>query len=662
MLRLPLLLACSFAAMAQTMPQAMPQQEPMDAAMQQLWRGRPNLGAEELTAARNHARDLLQHAPVDSPRFPGWVQGVAQEFQNSDLHAQARAILLEALERTTPLGNSHPSHTAILAMLGDSWLQDGNLLKAVGYLEQSAAAQSVAPPPAAEPVMSGFIVRVYRGAGGFAGRDFAASGVYAYTHLASVYQRLGRPDAVAAIAVKIRALAANDESALARFYEEHAQFDEAAAIYKKLAEQATDAQAGTAAWQSLANLYAVQERYTDAAAAMQKAIAAAQSVDNPGVRIPAAWMHQNLASYLRQAGKLDQADLVYQQILQQNRGDPQENQFLGTYAQYLAETQRGEQGESLLKDYLAQHPAMPPELKWQVLYTLANVARTANLKGAEEYQNAAIALQPASFVRPANEVRIEDELLKAQATLQAIDTAAHATDGEQSWWIVSQIARALAAHHEPAKAEQVFQRLLALGQRRSADRMQTLTAAAQSYANFLSSQPDRLADVPAAIEQYRRVLTDANGPDSASLAEPVRMTLQFEQSHSQWDKADASARELLELQESLSGNTSEHYLADLQSVARMYESAGDSVRALALFRKAIPIADLLVPHTNDWNRSQTRMETALVLARLGQFDEAETLGQQAITLQSAPRTPAPPLSQQLEQIRQMKQAAATAAR
>ena len=92
------------------------------------------------------------------------------------------------------------------------------------------------------------------------------------------------------------------------------------------------------------------------------------------------------------------------------------------------------------------------------------------------------------------------------------------------------------------------------------------------------------------------------------------------------------------------------------------KSAGDSIRALALFRKAISIADLLAKPNNDWNRSQTRMETALVLARLGQFDEAETLGEQAIKLQSTPRTPAPPLSQQLEQIRQMKQAAATAAR
>ncbi len=42
-----------------------------------------------------------------------------------------------------------------------------------------------------------------------------------------------------------------------------------------------------------------------------------------------------------------------------------------------------------------------------------------------------------------------------------------------------------------------------------------------------------------------------------------------------------------------------------------------------------------------------------------QFDEAETQGEEAAALQQPPRAPQPPLAQQLEQIRQMKQAAAT---
>jgi Flp pilus assembly protein TadD len=114
------------------------------------------------------------------------------------------------------------------------------------------------------------------------------------------------------------------------------------------------------------------------------------------------------------------------------------------------------------------------------------------------------------------------------------------------------------------------------------------------------------------------------------------------------------------LQESLSGDTSEPYLGDLQTAARMYEAAGDSARALPLFRKAITIADSLAVPNNDWRRSQARMDAALALARLGQFDEAETLGEEAVAMQRTMRTPMPPLAQQLEQIHRMKQAAVTA--
>jgi len=86
----------------------------------------------------------------------------------------------------------------------------------------------------------------------------------------------------------------------------------------------------------------------------------------------------------------------------------------------------------------------------------------------------------------------------------------------------------------------------------------------------------------------------------------------------------------------------------------------DSVRALPLRRKTVTIADLLATPNNAWLRSQTRMDVALALARLGQFDEAETLGEEAVVLQRTMRTPRPPLEQELELIRQMKQAAATA--
>ena len=631
MLRVSLFLVCSLAALGQPSPR----QNPMDAAIQAVQQARNTGHTEEIAALREHAHALLQRVPAGSPQFANWVHQVADLYRspnrNANWNAQARAILQEALARTGPLGDSHPSRFAMLDALGWSWRQDGNLLKAAGYLEQAAAAQPATP-----------------------------SAVYTYTSLASLYRQLGRPDAVNAMAVKIRALASNNQTALAQFYEQQGQLDEAAAIYRTLAEQ-SDPQARSNALQSLAYVYARQEHYADAVAATQQVIAALQSSDNPGIRDQALWMRQNLARYMRQAGEVDQAEQVHQQFVQENRGGPQESLTMTMYAQFLSETKRAAQGESLLRDYLAGHANLDWWQKMDVLFNLSNLARSqGDSQRGDEYQKAGTALQPPQS--PTGRILIGDELQKVQQAvnqhrwdeayplaLHVIDNAAQAADGQQVQWVMPPMAQQLAANKEPGKAEHLFQRLLALARNWSADNPQPLIAITQSYARFLMSQPDRLGEVPAAIEQYRSVLTDANGLESASLAEPVRLKIDFALSQSQWERAAGSVRDLLQLQESLTGNTSEPYLGDLQIAARVYQGAGDSLRALALRRQAVTIADLHAS-SDDWRRAQTRMDVALLLAQLGQFDEAESTGEEAVALQ-------PRLTQQLEQIRQMKGAA-----
>jgi tetratricopeptide (TPR) repeat protein len=387
-------------------------------------------------------------------------------------------------------------------------------------------------------------------------------------------------------------------------------------------------------------------------------------------------MRQNLAGYMREAGQLEEADQVYQQILQESHGGPLETQMLGMYAMHLGQTERGAQGVSLLKEYVAENANLDPQQKMTVLFNLANVTRTmGDSRAAEEYEHAGQALQPLPPPPPEGQTRIGEEVQKAQAALNenrvddayslvlhSIDAAAQASDGQQVEWLGPQLAHALAAHKEPAKAEQLFRRLFALAQDWSVNNVQPLIGVTQNYARFLMNQPDRLGDAPAAIEQYRRVLTDANGVDSASLAEPLRMRMELESSRSQWENADASSRELLQLEESLNGNTSDPYLTDLQNVARMYAAAGDGARTIALLRKAVAIADLLATPNDDWRRSQTRMDAARALANLGQFDEAETLGEEALALSRTMPIPRPPLAQELEQIRFMKQNAAGANR
>jgi tetratricopeptide (TPR) repeat protein len=178
--------------------------------------------------------------------------------------------------------------------------------------------------------------------------------------------------------------------------------------------------------------------------------------------------------------------------------------------------------------------------------------------------------------------------------------------------------------------------------------IQPLLTVAQSYAQYLMSQPGRANDVPAAIERYRDALLQAHGSDSAQTLEALRMTINFQRSQAQWQQAAISTQELLKQQESFTGNTSEPYLSDLEIAAGVYESAGDHQRALPLRRQAVTIADLVAaPNANDWSRAWARISLARVLARLGQFDEAESVARQAVALQKG-------LEADLAQIRKMK--------
>jgi hypothetical protein len=648
----------------------------MDTAIQAVWQARAMGRSAEAAEALAQVRQQLQRTPADSARFSTWARQVAELYQQVGWNARARGTLQGALDRTAPLGDSHPTRSELWHSLGDFWWQDGNLLKAAACLEQAAAGQAAAAPGATAPRFGAQAVRVF-GQGAYAirmsgpNRGVAyGSGMFLYARLADLYQQLGRPDAVAAVALKIRELGADDQGALAQFFAQHGQVDEAAAVYKKMAEQSGDAQARGNAWHMLANLHASQEHYADAIGAMQKAIAAVEAADSPEIRGQAIWMRQNLARYLQQANLTDQADQIYAQLLTETRGKPEENQVLGNYSQHLAQTQRAAEGENLLKQYLAG-PDLEPPMQMNTLYQLSNVARmSGNEKRAQEYQQAAEALQQRSFASNEGQVRIAEEVRKAEKALsqqrmdeayglavQAIDRAAQAEDGQQVDWLVPQVANRLVAEHETAKADLLFRRLFAQAQERRPQNLQPLIAAAQNYARYLITQPGREDETAAAIDEYRNVLVEANGTDSGSMALPLRLRIEWERTRGQWQKAAASAQEMLELQETLSGNTSAPYLDDLQNLARVYEAAGNAERGAVLLQKAVAIADRNDSPDSAWQRSATRMEAAMALARLARFDEAEALAQEGVALAGKARVPRPQPDQELEQIRQMRRAA-----
>lgn len=671
--RLPLLLVCSLTAAAQMRGQL--QLDPMGAAIRDIESAQRAGNYDEAVARREEARALLQHTPADSPQFAGWAQQLSSSYQNSGLNAKGRAVLEEALSRTAALGESNAAHISLLSSLGYAWQRDGSLLKAVSYLERSAAAEAAAPPPPPSPdgpravMVSGRFSRTMY-------PNRMGNLLNIYQNLAGIYRQLGRPDAIASIMTKLKAALGSNPMMLAQAYEQQDQLDEAAAILKQVAENPSDPAASVTAWQELANLDARQEHFSDAVDHMQKALAVVQSSSQPGIRSQAFWIRNSLAGYLRNAGMADQAEQAYRQLVQDYQGQPYEVQAVGSYAQFLSSTNRGSQGQSLLQQYLSS--ASDNQQKMAAYFQLSNLARNnGDSKAAEQYQAEAQALLPVHLptgdLNP-GDTHVGAELEQAQKAinahqlddayrlaLHAVDSATYGAAANQFEWRIPSIANAFANNHESAKAEQLFRRLIAFAQTNSAYNGQQLINTLQSYARFLMGHKDRAGDVPAAIEAFSSASVSANGPESASVAEPLRLKLEFARDQSQWGAADAAARELLQLQESLTGNTSQPYLRDLQQAALTYEAAKEYARALPLRRQAILVADLVAPpnRTPDWQRAQTRMDTAMTLAHLGQFDEAESLAEEAATMRAAQRSPRPPMSPEVGQIRQMKKAALT---
>jgi hypothetical protein len=562
---------------------------------------------DEAAARRDDARALLNRTPVEAPQFVSWAQQVVQLYQGAGMNVQARTILQEALARAGKLGESHPTRIMLLNMLADSWQQDGSLLKYVAYLEQAIAAQEAAravkaPAPAAEAGSQWFNSRVT--VTGCCQSRFEAvpNTTYPYQRLGDAYQRLGRPEAVAGVVAKMRALVKNNDSELAAFYEWQGQFDEAAAIYRKRAEQASSPQEAAGFLQRVSNLYAREQRHAAAAATLQQAVAGLEASGNPQAHDQTTWMRQNIVNLMRQAGQTGLAD-------QNNR-------------QLLAERQ----------DYRAFHADLPV-----VNFPNGKVPIGEELARAQS---------------AAREGKVDDAFTLG---LHAIDAASGAADRQEISWEVPSIANAMVQRKQPALAEQLFQRLLGAVRICSSDDLQPLLNAARAYQQFLMAQPDRYAEVPAAIERYRDLLISANGADSGQVTQALRLTIDFERFHGSKGKALRATQDLLALEESLSGRTSEPYLQVIELLAQVYQLIGDAGAALPLQRQAVAIADL-VYRPNDIQRAQRRSNLAFALARQLQFDEAEDLAAEAIAIGQSARPPAD-LANQLQQIRQMRKAA-----
>jgi hypothetical protein len=224
--------------------------------------------------------------------------------------------------------------------------------------------------------------------------------------------------------------------------------------------------------------------------------------------------------------------------------------------------------------------------------------------------------------------------------------------------VVTSVAGSLAARKGDDKAGQLYQRLFSLVEGWSADSLQPLLTVTENHTRFLIGQRARWAEVPAAIERYRTLLITAHGAESGSLGDALRMTINFERNRHAPPMSLTPAEDLLALEESLSGTTSEPYLRALRDLAQVYDYNRDRERSLPLRLQMVALADRVF-NANDPQRGSVRTEAAMALAAQGQFDEAERLAAEAVAIGQVLKGQGPwneQFNRSLQQIGQMRAA------
>ena len=677
--RTPLLLFCSAVACFAQAPL-----DPFDQIMRSYQDAQMRRNFPEAVARRDDAEALLSKVPLDSPVFLNRTQSVSQMYQSAGHPAQARKVLQEALARAESLGESSQVRIQLLDILAGYWHQEGNLLKALSYREKVVAVVEAAPPGATTSTnlranVASFVFqsgpnRVYS-----AGRS-VNNNFFHYQQLADLYHQLGRPEAEAKVLAKMRSLMQSDPGALAGSYQREGDLDKAIALYQQQIQQAA-ANPKAQPWeiagplQAIAGIYQGQERWQEAAAAIDQAVTRLESSGGPNASQQTFGMRLNQAHLLQQAGQTHAADQLYQTLLAgvASDRDGMRQPALFAYANFLTETDRFDQAQELFKNSLTSQTE--PSQQANLYDGLSQIARRAGHEElANEYQQKALEKRRGTERRPPGVEQgplVGPDLQKAQTAvsqgnldqgtdlaLRAIAAASSARDGDQVIWTVQQIASALVTAKAPDKGEQLYRALLSQLSTWSAGHAMPLGQALETYTRFLITQKDRWGDVPAAIERCREQMIATHGVETSSLEQVMRLKIEFARAMGAPADAMRSADDLLALEESLSGSASMPYMNAAQSVANDYEASGNPDRAMALHRKIVAIADLALP-ANDVLRAQVRVNAAFTMVRLRQFETADALANEAVAIGEKLKPPqAKQILSQVQQVRGMKEAQA----
>ena len=680
MIRQAAFVLCSVIAVGQALPE-----DPFEVANQAYFQARQKGQYAAATAQRERMNQLLQAQAPDQPQFAGQAQRLAQLYDNDGMSATARTVLEGALARAEGANAKGQARASLLLPLASFWERDRNLLKSQASLEKAAAILEHTPA-VEEPAQKGngamgFVVNgrasavfadrpgVISGAGpllrwyGGAGFQSTTGLVSVYMQLADLYQRLGRRDQAGAVLAKIKALPAQpDNSNLAQYYQQHGDPEEAAAIYRKqMDEAASDPRQMPFPAESLANIYQQMKRPDDAAAVLREAVTALDASGNSELAAQSG-LRQQLAMQLFQSGHAEAADQAFPTPVDNG---PAAARLALNYASYLGASKRASQAEAFLADFLTGHPDLNTGEQANILFTLAGLARSAgDAKRAEEYQ---LEGEQKRTIKdpPPDVVLIGPVLQKAQSEAsgrntagaialvgQAITQSANAQDRETLARVGLSVAN-IVANKSPAQADELYRNVTEVTQSWSPDTMQPWLTAVEGYPRFLMSA-QRNAEAAPAIERYRSALKASRGADTGWMEEPLRLTVELERGRNSPQAAILPAQNLVALEETLDGPTSEPLYRAAETLAQLYGSTGDSARALPLYQQTVAIADAVF-RADDPRRGQSRTNAARLLIAEHRPDEAEVLVLEAIDLRKT--TPAggrDALTQMLEQIRAMK--------
>jgi tetratricopeptide (TPR) repeat protein len=543
---------------------------------------------------------------------------------------QQRAVIEQSLSRAASLPAAHPIRIDLLCRLARAWETDRNLLRSLSYLEQAAAAIEHLTPEERESLP------IRMSLTGWSSQIDANGSVY--MQLFDIYRKLGRNQDAARVPERAAAHVLNSGSMIASFEKQLDRPDEAVAIYSRLAAEASDPAGSAEALYSLAELYHQQKRYVDAIMTTRQAINRLESSMREDYWYLTLWMRQSVADMLREAGEPEAAEQEYRALIDESQNAPRYAQIpiISHYARYLAATSRGSAAVQLVKQYSAAHLDLRPDQQLMLENTVAELdpdAPSASNKGRSSSPvDSARPSTPSTQARESpvtkalQAVNLNGSPADAMVLItQAIDGVSSAADLNLVVERLPGFANALAFHKANAEATEVYKRLLDLAERWAVADRGPLLKVEQKRFESLALSPGS-ADTEEAEREYREDLIKLRGETTGWLEDVLYVRARCGGRVA----APVAAKELLALEETLNGNTSEPYMAALDAIANFSESY-DLEGAAALRAKIVPIADLLY-NTHDICRGWVRIRVAMMYAVLRRFDEARAMSNEALAI------------------------------